>query len=263
MTEFDDVILPDDFQEAPPQAEETAEEPDVVEDNFVEESIEPSTEEQQDQVEQTPLTFKVKYNKEEQELTYDDAVPLIQKGMNYDKLQERLQALETDPRLTFVEQLAQEQGMNVNEYLEAVQQYKEQEKLNQLIQQNIPEDLAKEILETRKFREQIEAERKSKTDEEKKNMEFNDFFTYFKNANGRDFDTNTDQIPAEVWEANKNGVPLKYAFMEHHANQLASQIKVLKQNESNKKKAPIAGVSAHGSQEIASEDEFMRGFNSI
>jgi predicted ATP-dependent protease len=260
MSEFDDAILPDDFESDLPQSDEITEEPtELVEDNL-EPSVE--TEQQQPQVEQ-PLTFKVKYNKEEQELTYDDAVPLIQKGMNYDKMQERLQALESDPRLNFVEGLARQQGMNVDEYLQAVQEFQQQEELNTLIQQNIPEEYAREMLETRKFREQIEAERKTKSEQERQNAEYNDFFHYFKGANGRDYDANTDQIPQEVWDIHANGVPLKYAYMEHHSNQLASQVKVLKHNESNKKKAPIASLSAHGSQEVASEDDFLRGFNSI
>lgn len=260
MFEDEDVILPDDFEETSPQVEESEETP--VEE--VEENLEPSAEPTETlPQEESPLTFKVKYNKEEQELTYDDAIPLIQKGMNYDKVQQRLQELETDPRLSFVEQLAKEQGMNVNEYLEEVQKWKEQEKINELVQKGISEEVAQELLETRKFREQMEAEKKAKQQEEKKNAEFQDFFQYFKNANGRDFDTNSDQIPKEVWEAHAQGTPLKYAYMEHFNNQLSNQIKILKQNEVNTKRAPVQSVNTHGSTEVASEDDFLSGFNSI
>lgn len=43
-----------------------------------------------------PPKFKVKYNKEEKELEYDEAVPLIQKGMNYGKLETRLEELQKE-----------------------------------------------------------------------------------------------------------------------------------------------------------------------
>jgi hypothetical protein len=261
MFENEDVILPDDYQETSLPQEDVVEETtvDTEWDTNPTEQTEELTETQQEQ----PLTFKVKYNKEEQELSYDDAIPLIQKGMNYDKQLERLQQLENDPRLAFVEQLAQQQGMDVEEYLQAVQVYQEEERLNQLVQQNIPEEYAREILENRKFREQFDNERKTKSEQERQNAEFQDFFQYFKNANGRDFDTNADQIPQEVWDIHAHGVPLKYAFMEHHSNQLSNQIKVLKQNQENTKKAPIGSVSAHGSSEVAVEDDFLKGFNSI
>jgi hypothetical protein len=51
--------------------------------------------------------------------------------------------------------------------------------------------------------------------------------------------------------------------MQYQNKQLQNQIKVLKQNEENAKRAPIGGVSTHGSTEIASEDDFLAGFNSI
>lgn len=254
----DDMILPDDFQ-AGPEAEEVTEEAFETPVDAVVDTNEP---EQAEEAPEIP-TFKVKYNHEEQEISYDDAIPLIQKGMNYDKVQERLQALETDPRLAFVEELAREENMTVDQYLNAVNEYREQERLNQLVQQNIPEELAREILETRKFRDEIKTEKQTKAEEEKRNADFQQFFDYFKQANGRDFVPNKDEIPQEVWSANANGVPLKYAYMEHHNNELKSQLQVFKQNESNATKAPIGGVSTHGSTETAAEDDFMRGFNSI
>lgn len=255
----DEVILPEDFEEAPPQAEETEVAEETTE--TVEEPSQELTEQQQE--EQRQAFLKVKYNKEEMDLDEDTARELAQKGLNYDKVQERLQQLESDPRLSFVEELAKEQGMDVNSYLQAVQEWKEQEKLNQLVQQNIPEDLAKEILETRKFREQIESEKKTQSQQEREKAEFQDFFKFFKDANDREFDAEKDILPPEVWEAHSKGTPLKFAYMQHHNAQLKAQLKTIKQNEETKKKAPVTSVSAYGSDNIASEDDFLRGFDSI
>lgn len=268
----EDMILPDDFEESLPEEVETQEtetfEAESNENPFESETDtnlfedEQATEETGD-TPPTPQTIRIKYNHEEQEIPLEEAVPLVQKGMNYDKLQERVQQLETDPRLSFVEDLAREQGMDVNEYLDAVKAAREQQHINELVQQNIPEEYAREMLETRKFREQIEAEKKAKEEEARTNQSFQEFFQYFNQANGRDFNPQQDKIPDEVWYQVNQGVPLKYAYMEHHNSQLKSQLSSLKQNKTNEQRAPISGVSTHGSQEVASEDPFLAGFDSI
>lgn len=84
----EDVILPDDFQEVDNPAEPQA----------GEEPAEDTTPEADKQPE--PYKLKVKYNHEEMEIPENEAIPLIQKGLNYDKLQERLNSIQNDPRLS-------------------------------------------------------------------------------------------------------------------------------------------------------------------
>jgi hypothetical protein len=252
----DDVILPDDFQDDLPQSEE------ITENESVEPTQEVETTESQEQAEQTSF-LKVKYNKEEMELDEATARELAQKGLNYDKTIERLQALESDPRLSFIESLANQHGMSPQEYMEAVQQQQEQQRIDQLVEQGISEEVAQEMLENRKFREQFESEKKAKAAEEKKNADYNEFFDYFRQANDRDFNAQSDEIPQSVWEATEKGVPLKYAYMEHQNSQFKNQLQTLKQNESNAKKAPVGSITQHGSTQVESDDDFLAGFNSI
>jgi hypothetical protein len=153
--------------------------------------------------------------------------------------------------------------MTPQEYIEAVKQQQEQERINQLVEQGISEEIAQELLENRKFREQFDAEKKAKAEEEKKNADYNEFFDYYREANGRDFVPNQDTIPQSVWDATEKGVPLKFAYMMHENSQLRNQLTTLKQNESNAKKAPVGSVTAHGGNQIESEDDFLAGFNSI
>jgi hypothetical protein len=47
--------------------------------------------------------------------------------------------------------------------------------------------------------------------------------------------------------------------MAHENSQLRTQLSTLKQNQSNAQKAPVGSVTAHGGNEIAAEDDFMRG----
>ena len=51
--------------------------------------------------------LKIKYNHKEMEIPEDEAIPLIQKGMNYDKLQERYNAIQNDPRLSRYQKIEQ------------------------------------------------------------------------------------------------------------------------------------------------------------
>ncbi|MCD7034314.1 hypothetical protein LRR81_08710 [Metabacillus sp. GX 13764] len=248
----EDMILPDDYEE---QETETPEQDDIQPEESGEETTPPENQDELTPAEQQQL-FKLKYNHEEMEVPYDEAVRLAQKGMNYDKVQERLNELESDPRLSFVETLAQDQGLSVPEFIQSYQQHVEQQKLDELVQQNIPEEYAKEMLETRKFREQWEQEKAAKEKQEKESAEFHEFMDHFPGVK-------PDQIPPEVWQAQANGVPLRYAYMEHQNQQLQSQLQVFKQNEQNAQRAPVGSVSMHGSQEIDAEDDFLTGFNSV
>ena len=260
MFEDEDVILPDDFQDDTPQSEEVTDTLDTPETPV--ETVEDTTQTETTEAPTEPF-LKIKYNHEEMELDAERARELAQKGLNYDKVTERLQSLESDPRLAFVEQIAQQHGMTPDEYIQAVNQQMEQSRIDELVQQGISEELAAEMLENRKFRQAFEAEKQTKAQQEKQNAEYNEFFDYFKQANGRDFDSNKDQIPDSVWQATQNGVPLKYAFMEHQNQQLQTQLQTLKQNETNAQRSPVGSTTAHGGTEIAAEDLFMQGFNSI
>ena len=261
----DDVILPDDFQAdtTPEETTETEAHTDEFETVDQAEDTKPAEETEQAETPQQQL-LRVKYNKEEREIPIDEAIPLVQKGLNYDKMQEKLQALESDPRLSFVEQLARDNGMDVNEYLDAVKQAREQQELNELIQNNIPEELAQEILESRKERETRKQQEQAKKQEEAQHSEAMEFFDYFRQVNGREYDPKGNDLPDEVLALQEEqGIPMKYAYMQYHNQQLQNQIKVLKQNEENAKRAPVGGLTTHGSTQTESEDPFLAGFNSI
>lgn len=178
---------------------------------------------QQEQIETTPATtqdqnyFEIKYNKEPVKVSYDEAPTYIQKGMNYDKLQEKYQSLESDPRLSFVETLASSYGMTVDQYMEAVQEQQEQARLNELVEQNIPEEYAREMLENRKFREQFEAERQAKEEGQRFEQEANELFQEFP-------DLKPDQIPAEVWQLKEQrGLTLLDAYLRVNYKSLGQQ----------------------------------------
>ena len=254
----EDMILPDDYQEEDtiPQEETPEKQTEVeeVEDTKPTESAEeePSLETQQ--------KFKVKYNSEEQEISYDDAIPLIQKGMNFDKSVERARQEARDAYIA--EQGFEWQGKQITTEAEYKQALQEREWMEQYQNQDLPDEVVQELIEGRKFRESFQEQKKAQEAEQRQQAEAMEFFEYFNQVNGRAYQPG--DLPSEVTQmAEEMNIPIKFAYMQYHSQQLQNQIKVLKQNEQNAKRAPIGGISTHGSNENESEDDFLAGFNSI
>ena len=157
--------------------------------------------------------LKVKYNHEERALTQEEAILMAQKGLNYDKLQQKIDSYQNDPGLQYLNDLAQRNNVSVEELVNHWKSQEEQAQLNELIQQNIPEEYAREMLENRKFREQFQAQEQQKQQAEKQNSEYMDFFNTFPGVEPKD-------IPPEVFvRSEQEGLPLKYAYMEHERTQ--------------------------------------------
>ncbi len=261
----EDIILPDDF-EATPSVETQGEqqvtsdaEPTVEDTTPTDEQSEPT-----EPVQEEPK-LKLKYNSEEREISLEEAKILAQKGLNYEKAIERAQQEATQrARDSWIA----EQGYTWNDKpITTEAEYKqaraEEDLFNKYRDRDLPEEVIRELVESRRDREERNREKQQNEVKAKEDANLQEFLQYFKDTNDRDFDTAKDSIPAEVWEVSNRGVPLKYAYMEHHAKELSTTVKVLKQNELNKQKAPIGSITAHGSNEVASEDDFEKGFNSV
>lgn len=261
----EDMILPDDYQEATPQAEDIgAETQEMDSDSFETEEVVEDTTPTTEPLEATqePVTtpkVKIKYNSEERELDLEEAAMLAQKGLNYEKAVERARQEARDAWVA-------EQGYEWNgnpikteaEYKQALQEKELMEKY-----QDVPEELRQEIIENRKFRDQIMQQQKQQEEQAKKTAEIDEFLEYFQSVNERPFDSAKDAIPEEVKAAMEKGTPLKYAFMEYQTKQYRTQLKIAKQNEANTKRAPVGSVTAFGGTKTEPEDDFLAGFNSF
>lgn len=103
------------------------------------------------------------------------------------------------------------------EYQKAVDEANRQAEIDRLVQQNIPEDYAKEMMENRKFREQYESERKAseaKTQQEKQYMDFISAYP----------DIKPEQVPLEVWQMTEQGVSLLDAYVRYENKSLREQL---------------------------------------
>ena len=214
------------------------------------------------------LSKKVKYNKENVTIeSLEDLINGYQKGLNYDKIQEKLENLQNSKAEVYIKNKAKEMGITVDEYMEQVEEYekqqkaeKDQERLEEMIDNGVPEELAKEVIATAELRRQLqlkENELKEKEEASKKkeqeNKEYEEFLKNFP-------DVNPEDIPKEVFEDAVNS-NLSSAYMKYKLQDLENQLKVAKQNEKNSA-STVGGVTETGTtQEKHTSDPFLEGFD--
>lgn len=235
----DDIILPD--ESAEPQADE--------------QPAEDTTPEAEKQPE--PYKLKVKFNHQEMEIPENEAIPLIQKGLNYDKLQERLNSIQNDPRLSKYEKVQQ-----VSKLLG----YQTEDQLIDALYQNYyqltaqqrgltPEQIRKEH-ELNQERERLQREKEAAQKQQQTNAMYERFLQTFPNVQPQD-------IKPETWEKVRNGMDLTTAYVQQQNEELRTQLQLLKQKEKNKNQAPVGGVTQHGTTDVTAKDPFLEGFDEI
>lgn len=214
------------------------------------------------------LSGKIKYNKEEVNVeSIEDLITGYQKGLNYDKKLQELENLQNSKLEKYAKAKADELGITVDEYMDQVEAYekeqeraKEQAKIEEMVNNGVPEDIAKEVIaagQERKRYQQRENELKKREEalnrEEAKKKEYQDFINEFP-------DVNPDSIPKEVFEeAEKSS--LSNAYMKWKLKDLQNQLDIAKTNEKNAR-ASVGGVTETGpTNEKHERDFFLEGFD--
>ena len=225
--DFGDVII-----------EDVIEQPEVKETVKTEETL-PKV----DEVKAEPK-FKIKYNHNEEEVDLPTMTELAQKGKNYEKAVEKAKQEARDSYI--LEQGYEWNGKPISTEAEYKQALYEKELSDK---GHSPEEIKKlvdENPEVKKAKEIVARDAEAEKDRAKQKDQM-DFLSWFKTENGRDFDTNKDTIPKDVWEENAKGVSLLSAYAKYENQSLREKIRKLEQNDKNDKKAPVGGVSKHGS----------------
>lgn len=259
----DDIILPDDFVDTPtaePEVEtqdtdfELDAEPNAEDTKPADEPVEP-----QEPVPQ-PQKLKIKYNHQEMELDPEEAAPLVQKGLNYEKAVERAKQEARDAVIADMGYTDFEGKPITTEarYREVLQEKEIRDKYADL-----PDELRQELIASRRDREERAREKAAKEQEAQNLAKWNEFFDYFEEVNERPFDAKKDTMPAEVDEAIKAGQSPLQAYMKHHAKELRNRLKITQQNQENTRRAPVGSVTAGGGKPAVSEDPFLKGFDSV
>ena len=213
------------------------------------------------------LKGKIKYNKEDHEVTsIEDLIENYQKGLNYDKKLQELENLQNSKLEKYAKEKADALGISVDEYMDRVEKYEEDQKrqqeqseLDELVNAGMPDTLARELIAGREQRKQlqrelneIKEEREAAKKEAAKNKEYEDFLKDFP-------DVKASEIPKEVFEEAEK-TSLSNAYMKWKMKEMETQISILKTNEKNKNSA-VGGVTSTGpTNEKHEKDFFLEGF---
>lgn len=194
---------------------ETTEVEEIVEQVEETENTEPNSTETEEQTEET---------QSEKTFTQSELDSIVQK-----RIERERKSIENDERITFLNELAEQQGVDSKQFIETIKKEREQQKLNELVEQNIPEEYAKEMLENRKFREEYTQQQEYQKTQQVQEQQVNQFLEYFQEVNGRSYNPETDGLTQETQDKINNGMPIMYAYMEQRSKELTEQLSSVKQ----------------------------------
>ena len=214
-----------------------------------------------------PQTIKVRYDREDREITLDEARIYAQKGMNYDRIAQR--ASEQEGRLSRYEQMAKMFGFdNAEAMMTQAEQNFIETKVKDLVDQGNSEAVSRflvsqEMATLRKSQPQSPAQEQTGMTAERR-AELEEFNAAYPDVT---------KIPDEVFAMHQNGTRLKTAY-EIYTNKLAlaraeaekkaalDELAILKQNQAAAAKGPVTGTVGKAEPEKPeAEDPFLKGFN--
>ncbi len=242
--ENDAVNSESDNTDSPGTAENEAQQAEGAQENGAEGNTE---------VAEEPI-ITIRYNKQDRELTRQEAITLAQKGLKYDSMSEMLN------NISYLAAIQDKTPAElIKGYIEAGENIKRQE----LIDRYGGDDEAIEVL-MEKFRTENQQKfsavketikQKEAEAEQDLNQRIADEFQNMK----ADFGELTDyaSLPTEVKRAAVNGMPLKYAYLEYKYAQEKLAAAAKSQAEAAAKKSTGSMASAEG--ENATTDALLRG----
>lgn len=247
------------FLDEPEATEETTSEEPEVEETQPEPETKP---------EQPAQTLKIKYNGKEQEITIEKAVELAQKGMNYDKVLNERNGLRVDARASeLIHRLAEESGMDIEEYVGFVEEQQKAMILQREIESirdkypDMPENAIKELASSRaaeKARKNAKAaEERKRAAEEAEQKPWIEFL--------KEFPEYKDELPNDVIAYIKNGstpieamLRFKLDTSEQKIKELEGKLTSQEQNTKNKQKS-VGSVESTATKPAV--DDFLAGFD--
>jgi hypothetical protein len=103
------------------------------------------------------------------------------------------------------------------EYDEAIRVNQERQRIQELVNNNVPEDVAKELVEAKRFRQEYEAEKQTKAQKEAQERDFQNFLESYPSVKA-------DEIPVEVWAEVDKGKSLVDAYAKHENSILKAKL---------------------------------------
>lgn len=221
-----------------------------------------------------PQTIRVRFNHEDRDLTFDEAAIYAQKGMNFDKVDQRAKDLEA--KMGSYEDMAKMFGYeNAEAMMKQARENYVDRKIQDLVDQGNSEAMARFLVNQEMKELQAKQAPAPETRELKSSLpqEVRDEIAEFNKAY-----PSVSKIPDEVFAMHKNGTRLKTAYeiyerqqtsqaallkAQQEAEAAKSELAILRQNQAAAVKGPVSGTVGKASpQKDETEDPFLKGFNS-
>lgn len=192
--------------------------------------------------------IKIKYNHEDMEIPYEEAVTHIQKGMNYEKGIERAKQEARDAYIA--EQGYEWNGKPITTEAEYKEALAEAERQKELKEKGLDPDEYKKFVEGDPAVKKAREWEQNKTAEERNKADVKEFLSLFKKEEGRAWDPDSDVLPDEVIALTQKGKTLSDAYAYHLNEKLKAKIAELegkkKADETNQQNAETSTGSVTG-----------------
>ena len=141
--------------------------------------------------------------------------------------------LKNNPHLSYLEKKAQRLGITVEKLIENDQKWEQQQKLNELVQRNIPKEYAEKLLKVDELEQwkaqqeqQRQAEQQRQQQQQYKQQMYAEFLQMYP-------EVKPEQIPKEVWQMVQQGHRLASAYAIHENKLLKQQYQTQEANAKN------------------------------
>ena len=245
----DDVILlDDDAATAGGEGQQNSSEPAADTGN--------ATQEEQTATQETPQ--ETAQEKQERLFKQSELDAIIKDRLAREK--QRYEAeLKKHPVLSYLEEKAQKLGISVEQLIENDRKWEEQQKLNELIQQNIPPEFAQKLLEHDKIVQEYQTEKQIREQREKEQKMYLEFLEAYP-------DVKPEDVPVEVWQEVAKGRSLLDAYIRYENQKLKAEMAKYQQQQQNQQANQTNAASSTGSaRDIGSagkpKDPFEEGFD--
>lgn len=199
---------------------------------------------QQDTNQSEEPFLNIRYNGADESLTREQAIELAQKGRNYDKILNRLETLQNDPVRQLIEQQAKNAGLDVNAYVERLNQLQERSNLNRIAQQYKAQHPGVDDNAALEYAQIAYQQQKAQTveQEQQRQTQIQNERQQFAQAQVQQFaaeypDVDIMHLPAEVIDRINAGETLMSAYHAYENAELKKTLATLRRNEGNKAKS--------------------------
>jgi len=148
--------------------------------------------------------------------------------------------LKRHPVLSYLEQKAQKLGISVEQLIENDRKWEEQQKLNELIQKNIPPEFAQKLLEHDKIVQEYQTEKQIREQKEKEQKMYLEFLEAYPNVK-------PEEVPVEVWQEVAKGRSLLDAYIRHENQKLKAEMAKYQQQQQNQQANQANAATSTGS----------------